>query len=111
MVWEILCRPGKKAKIGTKFHFEHNDAVLEAEIIDVLDDGNRIAKFTCDKNFYETLDEIGQMPLPPYITEKLKDKAWAMLYYNEGDLTHRGPKISPQDKRTKLSVRCIRDVK
>lgn len=44
-------------------------------------------------------------------TEESEDKAWAMLYYNEGDLTHRGPKISPQDKRTKLSVRCIRDVK
>ena len=84
MVWAILCRPGKKAKIGTKFHFEHNDAVLEAEIIDVLDDGNRIAKFTCDKNFYETLDEIGQMPLPPYITEKLKDKErYQTVYSNE----------------------------
>lgn len=84
MVWEILCRPGKKAKIGTKFHFEHNGAVLDAEIIDVLDDGNRIAKFTCDKNFYEALDEIGQMPLPPYITEKLKDKErYQTVYSNE----------------------------
>lgn len=84
MVWEILCRPGKKAKIGTEFHFEHNGAVLDAEIIDVLDDGNRIAKFTCDKNFYETLDEIGQMPLPPYITEKLKDKErYQTVYSNE----------------------------
>lgn len=84
MVWEILCRPGKKAKVGTKFHFEHNDAVLDAEIIDVLDDGNRIAKFSCDKNFFEILDEIGQMPLPPYITEKLKDKErYQTVYSNE----------------------------
>lgn len=47
---------------------------LKAEIIDVLEDGNRIARFECEENFFATLDEIGQMPLPPYITEKLKDK-------------------------------------
>lgn len=84
MVWEILCRPGKKAKVGTKFHFEHGGSSLDAEIINVLDDGNRIAKFTCDKNFFEALDEIGQMPLPPYITEKLKDKErYQTVYSNE----------------------------
>ena len=84
MVWEILCRPGKKAKAGTKFHFEHNDSVLDAEIIDVLDDGNRIARFSCNKNFFEALDEIGQMPLPPYITKKLKDKErYQTVYSNE----------------------------
>ena len=72
MVWEILCRPGKKAKIGTRFVF--GGGKLKAEIIDVLEDGNRIARFECEENFFATLDEIGQMPLPPYITEKLKDK-------------------------------------
>ena len=69
MVWEILCRPGKKAKIGTRFVF--GGGKLKAEIIDVLEDGNRIARFECEENFFATLDEIGQMPLPPYITEKL----------------------------------------
>ena len=72
MVWEILCRPGKKAKTGTRFVF--GGGKLKAEIIDVLEDGNRIARFECEENFFATLDEIGQMPLPPYITEKLKDK-------------------------------------
>ena len=65
MVWEILCRPGKKAKIGTRFVF--GGGKLKAEIIDVLEDGNRIARFECEENFFATLDEIGQMPLPPYI--------------------------------------------
>lgn len=83
-VWEILCRPGKKAKIGTTFYFEHNDAYMEAEIIDILEDGNRIAKFTCERDFFATLDEIGQMPLPPYIKEKLKDKErYQTVYSNE----------------------------
>ena len=62
----------KKAKIGTRFVF--GGGKLKAEIIDVLEDGNRIARFECEENFFATLDEIGQMPLPPYITEKLKDK-------------------------------------
>lgn len=62
----------QKAKIGTRFVF--GGGKLKAEIIDVLEDGNRIARFECEENFFATLDEIGQMPLPPYITEKLKDK-------------------------------------
>lgn len=70
--WEILCRPGKKAKVGTKFSF--GGGKLIAEITEVLEDGNRIAKFECKDNFFATLDEIGQMPLPPYITEKLEDQ-------------------------------------
>ena len=79
MVWEILCRPGKKAKIGTRFVF--GGGKLKAEIIDVLEDGNRIARFECEENFFATLDEIGQMPLPPYITEKLKDKDSVNIAY------------------------------
>ena len=70
--WEILCRPGKKAKIGTEFIF--GGGKLKAVITDILEDGNRIAKFECEDNFFSALDEIGQMPLPPYITEKLEDK-------------------------------------
>ena len=78
--WEILCRPGKKAKIGTKFSF--GNGKLIAEITDVLEDGNRIAKFSCEDNFFATLDEIGQMPLPPYITKKLEDKERYQTVYS-----------------------------
>ena len=70
-VWETITGPGKRAKIGTKFIF--GDGLLKAEIIDVLEGGNRLAKFTYDGNFFEALDKIGQMPLPPYITEKLEN--------------------------------------
>ena len=72
MVWEILCRPGKKAKPGPRFSF--GGGKLRAEITDVLEDGNRIARFECEGSLYAVLDEIGQMPLPPYIKEKLQDK-------------------------------------
>lgn len=81
--WEILCRPGKKAKKGTFFTF--GGGRLRAEITDVLEDGNRIAKFyVSEGNIYSVLDEIGQMPLPPYITEKLDDKErYQTVYSNE----------------------------
>ena len=81
--WEILCRPGKKAKVGTRFVF--GGGILSAVITDVLEDGNRIAQFECEKgSFFATLDKIGQMPLPPYITEKLKDKErYQTVYSNE----------------------------
>ena len=82
MVWEILCRPGKKAKVGTRFTF--GGGVLRAEITEVLEDGNRVARFECEDNFFAALDRIGQMPLPPYITEKLKDKErYQTVYSNE----------------------------
>lgn len=81
--WEILCRPGKKAKVGTKFTF---GGILTAEITEVLEDGNRIARFEVKDgyNIYTALDEIGQMPLPPYITKKLEDKErYQTVYSNE----------------------------
>ena len=82
MVWEILCRPGKKAKAGTRFSF--GGGILKAEITEVLEDGNRVARFECEDNFFAALDRIGQMPLPPYITEKLKDKErYQTVYSNE----------------------------
>ena len=82
MVWEILCRPGKKAKPGTRFSF--GGGKLRAEITDVLEDGNRIARFECEGSLYAVLDEIGQMPLPPYIKEKLRDKErYQTVYANE----------------------------
>ena len=70
--WEVITGPGKKAKTGHKFSF--GDGILFAEIIEVLENGNRIAKFEFEGVFFEILDKIGQMPLPHYITEELKDK-------------------------------------
>lgn len=71
-VWETLVRPGKKAKVGTKIKF--GDGRLIGEIMEVVEEGNRLVKFTYDGIFEEILDSLGQMPLPPYITHELKDK-------------------------------------
>lgn len=79
-LWEIICRPGKKAKAGARFSFGGGKMI--AEIAEVKEDGNRIAKFTCDGNFYTVLEEIGQMPLPPYITAKLEDKERYQTVYS-----------------------------
>lgn len=69
--WECLAGPGKKAKEGYEFSFA--DGILKATVIKVKDDGNRIIKFNYEGNFYEVLDKVGEMPLPHYIHEKLKD--------------------------------------
>ena len=69
--WETLCKPGKKAREGASFSF--GDGILRATVAEVKDDGNRVVDFDCDENFFSTLDKIGQMPLPPYITEELRD--------------------------------------
>ncbi|MBD5145730.1 MAG: tRNA preQ1(34) S-adenosylmethionine ribosyltransferase-isomerase QueA [Ruminococcus sp.] len=79
-VWEILVRPGKKAKPGAKFTF--GEGLLRAEILETVEGGNRIAKFDCKGNFFAALDEVGQMPLPPYITEKLADKERYQTVYS-----------------------------
>ncbi len=80
--WETLCKPGKKAKVGSKFTF--GNGIMDGEVVEVKDDGNRVVSFSCDENFFATLDKIGQMPLPPYITEKLKDKErYQTVYSNE----------------------------
>ncbi len=70
--WEVITGPGKKARVGHKFTF--GDGSLTAEVIEVLADGNRIAKFGFDGNFFEVIDKIGEMPLPHYITERLENK-------------------------------------
>lgn len=70
--WETLVKPGKKLKPGTKVSF--GDGLLKAEILDILDDGGRIVQFEYSGIFEEILDKLGEMPLPPYITHKLKDK-------------------------------------
>lgn len=80
--WETLCKPGKKARVGAKFSF--GEGLMLGEVVEVKDDGNRVVSFDCNENFYSTLDKIGQMPLPPYITEKLKDKErYQTVYSNE----------------------------
>ena len=71
-IWETLVKPGKKAKIGTKIHF--GDGILTGEVVDVVEEGNRLVQFTYEGIFEEILDRLGQMPLPPYITHQLEDK-------------------------------------
>lgn len=78
--WETLAKPGKKAKIGTKFIF--GNGLMTCTVVDVLEDGNRIVDFECDGSFYENLDKLGQMPLPPYIHEKLQDKERYQTVYS-----------------------------
>ena len=70
--WEVLAGPGKKAKPGSRFVF--GEGLLTAEVLEIVEGGNRIVKFFYQGNFYEVLDQIGQMPLPHYITQRLEDK-------------------------------------
>lgn len=79
--WEIICRPAKKAKPGARFVF--GNGLLEAEVLEILDDGKRLVKLECEGSIYHVLDQIGQMPLPPYITEQLKDKERYQTVYSE----------------------------
>ncbi len=71
-IWETLARPGKKVRPGTILSF--GDGLLKAEVLEVVEDGNRMIQFHYDGIFEEILDQLGQMPLPPYITHELKDK-------------------------------------
>ncbi len=83
--WEVLTRPGRRAKIGT--HILFGDGLLEGVIEDIVDDGNRIIKFIYDKSnsdIYSILDKIGKMPLPPYITKPLEDNdSYQTVYARE----------------------------
>lgn len=81
-VWEVMVKPGKKAQIGSRFIF--GDGLLTAEVIDKLEGGNRLVKMFFDgPSIYPVLETIGQMPLPPYITEKLKDKSRYQTVYSK----------------------------
>lgn len=71
-VWETLVKPGKKAKVGTRISF--GDGILTGEVIEVVEEGNRLIQFSYEGIFEEILDRLGQMPLPPYITHQLEDK-------------------------------------
>lgn len=88
-VWETLVKPGKKAKPGTKISF--GEGLLIGEVIDVVEEGNRLVQFTYDGIFEEVLDQLGQMPLPPYITHQMKDKS----RYNTVYATHDGSAAAP----------------
>ena len=82
--WEVLLKPAKRLKIGQKVVFSEN--LLEAELIEIKEDGNRVLKFNYKGNFEEILDKLGEMPLPPYITEKLEDKnRYQTVYAKEGE--------------------------
>lgn len=78
--WEVMVKPGRRAKIGSRFVF--GDGLLRAEVLDVLEGGNRLVEFECEGNIFSVLDQIGQMPLPPYITEKLQDKERYQTVYS-----------------------------
>ena len=87
--WEVLVKPGKKAKIGAKISF--GGGKLIGEVIDIVEEGDRLIQFTFDGIFEEILDELGQMPLPPYITHKLEDKNRYQTVY----AVHEGSAAAP----------------
>lgn len=88
-IWETLVKPGKKAKIGTKISF--GDGLLMGEVVDIVEEGNRLIQFSYDGIFEEILDKLGQMPLPPYITHQLKDKNRYQTVYAK----HNGSAAAP----------------
>ena len=79
--WEALAGPGKKAKSGSRFVF--GEGLLQGEVLDVLEGGNRLVRFAYEGSFFNLLDQIGQMPLPPYIKAKLEDKERYQTVYSK----------------------------
>ena len=88
-VWETLVKPGRKAKPGTRIQF--GDGLLTGEVVDVVEEGNRLIRFEYQGIFEEILDQLGQMPLPPYITHQLQDKE----RYNTVYASHEGSAAAP----------------
>lgn len=88
-IWETLVKPGKKAKPGTKISF--GEGILTAEVLDIVEEGNRLVQFHYNGIFEEILDQLGQMPLPPYITHKLQDKNRYQTVYAK----HEGSAAAP----------------
>lgn len=80
-IWEVILKPGRRAKPGACFVFA--DGLLKAEIVDILEEGNRLVKFKYDGIFEEILDKVGVIPLPPYITQKLDDKERYQTVYSK----------------------------
>lgn len=87
--WECLVKPGKKARPGAKILF--GGGLLQGEILDIVEEGNRLIHFTYDGIFEEILDKLGEMPLPPYITQKLEDKNRYQTVYAK----HEGSAAAP----------------
>ena len=81
--WEVLVRPGKKAREGAVIEF--GDGLLKGEIVGILEEGNRLIRFSYDGIFEEILDQLGEMPLPPYIKHKLKDRDRYQTVYAKYD--------------------------
>ena len=79
--WEVILKPGRKARPGAKFSF--GNGILKAEVLKIVEEGNRIVRFSYDGIFEEILDRLGQMPLPPYIKEKLDDKERYQTVYSK----------------------------
>jgi S-adenosylmethionine:tRNA ribosyltransferase-isomerase len=88
-VWEVILKPGKRAKPGTRFVF--GDGLLKAEIIEVIEEGNRLVRFEYDGVFEEVLDKVGIIPLPPYITKKLDNSERYQTVYSK----HKGSAAAP----------------
>ena len=82
-IWETLVKPGKKAKPGTRIVF--GEGLLTGTVLETVDDGNRLIQFSYEGIFEEILDQLGQMPLPPYITHQLKDKNRYQTVYAKHD--------------------------
>ncbi|HIR28497.1 MAG TPA: tRNA preQ1(34) S-adenosylmethionine ribosyltransferase-isomerase QueA [Candidatus Choladousia intestinigallinarum] len=82
-VWETLVKPGKKARVGARISF--GEGLLVGEVIQILEEGNRLIRFEYEGIFEEILDQLGQMPLPPYITHELKDKNRYQTVYAKYD--------------------------
>ena len=88
-IWETLVKPRKKCKVGTVISF--GDGILTGEVVDIVDEGNRLIQFHYDGIFEEILDQLGEMPLPPYITHKLQDKNRYQTVYAK----HEGSAAAP----------------
>lgn len=82
-IWETLVKPGKKCKVGTVISF--GDGILTGEVVDIVEEGNRLIQFHYEGIFEEVLDQLGEMPLPPYITHKLEDKNRYQTVYAKND--------------------------
>lgn len=112
-VWETLVKPGKKAKPGTKISF--GEGLLVGEVIDIVEEGNRLVKFSYEGIFEEILDQLGQMPLPPYITHQLEDKNRYQTVYakNSGSAAaptaglHFTPELLEQIQRKGVDVASV----
>jgi len=88
-IWEVILKPGRRAKLGTRFVF--GNGLLKAEILEVLDEGNRLVRFEYEGIFEQVLDKVGVIPLPPYITKKLEDSERYQTVYSK----HKGSAAAP----------------